>query len=191
LRSLVRHFDAWLSRRYGVFEFSWDPNCLFRLQAAVSRHCIPLPDCQVEPGEPVLFLHLWNERLLTLNNLSPGLGWAKTIQRSFLRSLEEVARYLDDHPGMAEGRAVGGVTVLLDSGGHKGGTRLVERLGFTVLPYYSPLGRFGEFWENFYSWILIWTFDPPNLPYRHLRSLRRKEFWISMSEFRSRFGQGE
>lgn len=139
----------------------------------------------------VLFLHLWNERLLGFNTLSSGLGWAKTFQQSFLWSLGEVALYLDDHPGMAEVRAVGGVTVLLDSGGHKGGTRFVERLGFTVLPYYSPLGRFGEFWENFYSWILIWTFNPPNLHYRRLRSLQRKEFWISTGEFRRRFGQGD
>jgi hypothetical protein len=191
VRAVVRRFDAWLSHRYGVFEFSQIPDCLFRLQVDVARHCIPLPDCQVEPGEPVLLLHMWNERLLALDTLSPGLGRAKTMQRSFLRSLGEVAGFLDDHPGMAEVCAIGGVTVLLESDDHEGGARLVERLGFTVLPFHSPLGGFGEFWENFYSWVLIWAYNPSDLPYRGLRSLRRKEFWISAGEFRRRFGQGE
>lgn len=191
MRKIVRRFDAWLSRMYGVFEFSQIQDCLFRLQVAVAHHPIHLPDCRVEPGELVLHLHIWNERLLALDALSPGLGWAKTLQRSFLHSLGEIAYYLDDHPDMAEVRAVGGVTVLLDNGDHIGGARLVERLGFTILPYYSPLGGFGEFWENFYSWVLIWTYNPSILPYRQLRSLRRQEFWISAGEFRRRFGQGE
>jgi hypothetical protein len=134
---------------------------------------------------------MWNERLLALDALSPGLGWAKTIQRSFLHSLREVACYLDDHPDMAEVRAIGGVTVLMETDNHQGGARLAERLGFAVLPYYSSLGGFGEFWENFYSWILIWTYNPSSLPNRHLKSLRRKEFWISIREFRRRFGQGK
>lgn len=191
LRIIVRRFDAWLSRRYGVFEFSQIPDCLFRLQVAVVRHSITLPDCQVKRGELVLYLHIWNERLLALDTLSPGLGWAKTFHNSILRSLREIACYLGDQPDMEEIRAVGGVTVLLDNGGHQGGARLVERLGFTILPYQTPLGGFGEFWENFYSWVLIWAYNPSTLHFRHLRSLRRKKFWISAGEFCRRFGQGE
>lgn len=191
MRRIVQRFDTWLSRRYGIFEFSPAPDCLFRLQVAVARQLIPLPDCRVARGEPVLLLHLWNERLLALDPLSPGLGWAKTLQRSFLRSLKEVACYLDDHPEMAELSAIGGVTVLLGAGDHQGGARLVKRMGFNILPYRSSLGSFGEFWENFYAWILIWTYNPSSLPYRHLKNLRRMEFWISSGEFRRRFGQGE
>ena len=191
LRLIVRRFDDWLSRRYGVFEFSQIPDCLFRLQVTVLQHRVTLPDYQVERGEPVLYLHIWNARLLALDTLSHGLGWAKTFQSSILPSLREVAYYLEDQPDMEGIRAVGGVTVLLGNGGHAGGARLVERLGFTILPYQSPLGGFGEFWENFYSWVLIWTYNPSALRYRHLRNLRRKEFWISVGEFRRRFGQGE
>ena len=101
-----------------------------------------------------------------------------------LGSLGEAARYLDCHPELGETRAVGGVTVLLATGG----ARLVRRLGFTVLPYHSPLGRFGEFWENFYTWVLMWTYNPASLRYHRIWSLRRKEFWMPAEEFRRRFG---
>ena len=185
MRALVRRFDRWLSRRYGVFEFSQQPDCLLRLQVAAARRELALPGCRVRGGERVLLLHLWNERLLTLAAPAPGLGWGKTLQRRMLRSLGEAACYLDCHPELGQARAVGGVTVLLATGG----ARLVRRLGFTVLPYHSPLGRFGEFWENFYTWILMWTYNPASLPYRSLWSLRRKEFWMPAEEFRRRFGQ--
>ncbi len=191
MRALVRRFDTWLSRRYGVFEFSQAQGCLLRLQVAVAHRPLPLPDCRVERGDPVLQLHLWNERVLALATPTGDLGWAKTLQRNFLRSLGEVDKYLSNHPELAEVRAVGGVTVLIKSGDHKGGARLVERLGFTVSSYASPLGSFGEFWENLYSWTLIWAYNPASLPNHRLWSLQRKEFWISAEEFRHRFAIGD
>jgi hypothetical protein len=189
LRRLVRRFDLWLSRRYGVFEFSQEPDCLLRLQLATARREIALPGCRVRRGEPLLLLHLWNERLPRLIASTPGLGGAKDLQRLMMGSLEEAARYMERRPELAERRAVGGVTVLLEAGEHAGGARLVERLGFSVLPYRAPLGRFGEFWENFYTWVLMWTYNPDSLAYRHLWSLRRREFWMATEEFRSRFGE--
>lgn len=187
MRQLVRRFDSWLSRRYGIFEFSQHPDCLLRLQVTVAGRPLTLPDCRVERGEPVLLLHLWNERLSALPPVDAGLSRAKTLQRMVLRSLVELGCYLAEHPELAQARAMGGVTVLLGAGSHAGGVRLVERFGFSVFPYHSPLGRFGEFWENFYAWVLIWTYDPASLPYHRLLSLRRKEFWISMDEFYRRY----
>lgn len=187
MRSLVRCFDAWLSRRYGVFEFTQAPDCLLRLQVATARHDISLPDCRVKAGEPVLLLHLWNERLPALAASTANLVWAKNLQRRLLSSLREAARYLGDHPELTDVRAVGGVTVLLGADEREGGARLVERLGFCVLPYRSPLARFGEFWENFYTWVLMWAYNPASLHHRNLWRLRRKEFWISAGDFQRRF----
>lgn len=191
MRAWIRRFDAWLSHRNGVFEFSRDQYSLLRLQLTVARRPLFLSDCQVERGAPVLQLHLWNEHLLTPAPAGPDLAWAKLMQRLFLKSLKEAAHYVGEHPKLAEARAVGGITVLLGAGGFDGGARLVERLGFTVLPYYTPWGYFGEFWENFYSWVLIWTYNPASLRYRSLVGMRRKEFWISTGEFQRRFGVGE
>jgi len=135
-----------------------------------------------------MLIHLWNERMSAPEIPHLNLGNAKTFQRSILQSFREVVGYLEQHPDLADVRAIGGITILLGDNSHRGTTHLVQRLGFTVLPYHNPLGTFGEFWENFYSWILIWTYNPSNLVYRKLPALRRKEFWISIREFQRRFG---
>jgi hypothetical protein len=94
-------------------------------------------------------------------------------------------------PRLASVRAVGGTTALLSPGSHPGGRRFLERLGFTILPYRSPLGRFGEFWENFYAWWLMWTFNVASLRHRQLLHLRRAELWMAADEFVSRYSPGE
>ena len=60
-----------------------------------------------------------------------------------------------------------------------------------ALPYRSPLGRFGEFWENFYAWWLMWAFNAASLRHRRLLHMRRAELWMSAVEFMSRYGPAE
>ncbi|UCC64000.1 MAG: hypothetical protein JSV36_02770 [Anaerolineae bacterium] len=91
-------------------------------------------------------------------------------------------------PRLARVRAVGGASALFSPAERPGGVRLMQRLGFTVMPYHSPLGRFGEFWENFYSWWMMWTFNAVSLRYRRLIRLRRTEIWMSTQEFLDRYG---
>ena len=188
LRTVVRHFDAWVRRALGVFEFSQDPECLLRFQLAAARLCLDLPDRAVSPGDAVLLLHLWNERLPQIPPQGPDLAWAKPMQRRFAHSLRMVAAYLKDSPELAQVKAVGGVTVLAGFGAGDGGRRFLQRLGFKLVPYARPLGAFGEFLENFYSWVLIWTYNPGGLRYRSLWGTKRTEFWMSTEEFLRRFG---
>jgi hypothetical protein len=81
------------------------------------------------------------------------------------------------------------VTVLLTSGLHEAGSRFVQKMGFSVFPYNNRLGRFGEFWENFFSWMIIWTFNPDSLPDRSLLSLRRSEMWMAREAFLERYAK--
>jgi hypothetical protein len=189
VRFLVHGLDALLRRAYGVFEFCQEPDCLLRLQVGRAPRSLILEGQVVQAGEPVLLLHLWNEHLPRLPRSGPDLAWAKAAQRAFLRSLQAVAVYLQSQPELEHIAAVGGVTALLFTAGRDGGSRLMERLGFTVLPYRGPLGRFGEFWENFYSWMLIWAYNPAGLRYRPLFKLRRAEIWMLKADFIRRFGQ--
>jgi hypothetical protein len=185
-RFLIRLLDAWLCRIYGVFEFYDAPDCILRLQVVRVKRTIRLPDLELQTGKPVLLLHLWNEKMQRFPSTGPDLAWAKVMERAFIESLKKAARYLSQDPRLVEVQAIGGVTILFPS--QPGDGSLMKRLGFTLLPYSSPLGRFGEFWENFYSWLLIWTYNPASLPSHRLMRLRRTEFWISKEEFLRRFG---
>jgi hypothetical protein len=188
VRALIRRFDAFLAQQYGLFNFTDDPDCLLRLQNAVAPHRLYLPGQVVEPGEPVLLIHLWSEHIPHASPAGPDLAWAKTIQRAFVKSLRAVGNYVQEEPRLADIQAVGGVTILMFAGNRRNGARFMERLGFTVMPYKNLLGRFGEFWENFYTWMLIWTYNPASLRSRKLFQMRRSEIWISAEKFLARYG---
>jgi len=187
VRALIRLLDAFLRGKYGVFEFSQDSDCLLRLQVTTAPHSLNFPDQVVTDGEPVLALHLWNEHVLTVSPDGLDLAWAKSMQRSFVKSLHSAAGYLQSNPELAEIRAVGGASALLYPGGGVGGIKLMNRLGFIVVPYHSSLGRLGEFWENFYSWMLIFAYNPGDLRYRHFWALHRTEIWMLADEFIQRY----
>ena len=186
LRTLIRNLDARLRHTQGVFEFCESPECLLRLQLAQASHNLCLPDINLHAGDPILLLHLWNERLARIPAQGPDLGWAKPMQRRLLQSLGLVSGYIQQSPKLANVCAVGGVTVLAGLG-KDDSSHMLQRLGFTLIPYHRCLGAFGEFWENFYTWLLIWTYNPGGLRYRSLWGLRRIEIWMSVEEFERRF----
>jgi hypothetical protein len=187
LRALIRTFDTRLRRALGVFEFCQEPECLLRLQLAKARYNLCLPDMTIHAGEPVLLLHLWNERLPRIPAQGPDLGWARPMQRRFIYSMGLVAGYIQQSLKLVNVCAVGGVTVLAGPG-NDGGRQMLQRLGFTVVPYHRRLGAFGEFWENFYTWLLMWAYNPGSLRYKHLWGLRREEMWISVEALLRRYG---
>ena len=188
MRFLVRKLDDLIRKRIQVFEFNLEPDCILRLQVSRAPRLIQLPDLTLEGGEPVLLIHLWNERLPIIPPTGPDLPWARLIFRQFRHSLRLAAGYLRDHPELNEVRAIGGVTILVSSGLHEGGRNFLEAMGFTIFPYISPLGRFGEFWENFYSCMIVWTFNPVGMTSRSLFRLRRSEIWMSRALFFDRYG---
>jgi hypothetical protein len=191
VRALIRRFDALLSQALGVLEFCEDGDCVLRLQIARSRRTLCLTGQEVRVGEPVLALHLWNEHVPPLPQAGPDLAWAAQMRRVFIQSLRAVAAQMRRDPRLAGVRAVGGTTTLLPPDSHSGGRHLMQRLGFTIFPYQSPLGRFGEFWENTYAWWLMWTYNVASLRHRQLLHLRRAEFWMTADEFLNRYGPGE
>jgi len=189
MRFLVCKLDDIIRKSNRVFEFSQDENCLLRLQVTRAPHALQLPNLTIESGDPVLLIHLWNERLPPLSTEGADLAWARRFLRLFNHSLCLVASYLHSDPLLSTIGAIGGETILLTSGLHEAGSRVIQGMGFTVTPYYSRLGRFGEFWENFYSWLIIWAFNPNSLPNRSLLRLSRSEMWMGREAFLRRFGK--
>ncbi|MCS7283537.1 MAG: hypothetical protein RMK65_09575 [Anaerolineae bacterium] len=187
MRPLVRAFDRFLRRATGVFEFCDHPQCVLRLQWARAPHDLVLSDgAYVRKGARVLILHLWNEHLPQPGPEGPNMVWAIQVQRMLVFSLKEAARWLAAQTDGDQVRAVGGITVLAFSeDGHV--SPLIRRLGFDVFPYRRALGRFGEFWENFYTWAIMWAFAPFSLRNRSLLRLRRAEIWMSREVFLRRY----
>jgi hypothetical protein len=87
-----------------------------------------------------------------------------------------VARHIQSTPALQDVQAVGGITARVTLIGVDGGKAMLDHLGFAVFPYYRPLGEFGEFWENFYTWWLMWTFNPTSVRHRQMWNLQQTEF---------------
>ncbi|MCR4405372.1 MAG: hypothetical protein NUW24_00390 [Anaerolineae bacterium] len=190
MRAIVRRFDGLLRRAFGVTEFCDDPQCLLRVQLARCPRHVRLSDgAQLLPGEPVLMLHLWNEHVPPMGSTGPDLPWAIKAYRQLIPSLHRVATLVATDPRWAGIRAVGGISVLILLDSASSSARLMERLGFDVMPHPSgPLGRFGEFWENLYTWALMWAFNAPSLRRKHLSRLQRSEIWMSRQRLLERYG---
>jgi len=186
MRKAIRLFDKGLRHALGVFEFCEVPDCLLRVRVTIAPHNLALQGWAVPKGVPILELHLWNEHIPPLPPSGPDLVWAVQMRRRLTISFQTLADQVQRDPRFANVQAVGGITVLLSPGSDPGGEKLFQRLGFRVFPYHNPLGSFGEFWENFYSWWIMWAFNPATLRHRRLIGLQRSEVWMPIDEFISR-----
>jgi hypothetical protein len=187
LRRLIRNFDRMLVRIYHVIEFTDAPQVILRIQFRQMPHQRALSDVTIAQGADVLMLHMWNERAPLIPPEGPDLLWALSLLRQMDASLAALASYLQDNPALPHVQAIGGVTAHIRLQGPGGGRSLLEELGFQVFPFHRPAGAFGEFWENFYTYWLMWAYNPNTLRHRHLLSLERAEFWMSRAAFLDRY----
>ena len=189
LRAVIRRFDAYLCRVYRVYEFTQDPECILRLAPTIARQPLQAHGVTVvQPGEALLEIHLWNEHMTPLNASENSIAWGSRTLRQFKYSLQLAARHVASQPGLAGMRGIFAVTSVLSSEHNSNRPGFMERLGFITLPYHNKLGAFGEFWENFYAWWIMWTYNPLSLRSRRLTGMRRSEMWMPMSDFMQRYG---
>jgi len=192
MRRLIHSFDSFLRRRFGIVELAperSDPACMLRVRVTHATHAVSLPEGPVAAGAEVLELHLWNERIPPIPPAGPDLAWARQAQRMFLGSLREAARQLREDSRLAGVQAIAGTTVLVYGADGVERNRLLLSLGFSVFPARNPLGRFGQFWENAYTWSVMWAYNAASLRNRRLLDMRRDEFWMARSRFLERFGR--
>lgn len=87
----------------GVYEFSANPRCLFRIGAGRAEQAWRLADgTEIRAGAPILELHLWNEHMPAMGREGPTLAWARQVNRRIQSSLAELARYLEQTPQLHE-----------------------------------------------------------------------------------------
>lgn len=187
MRRIIRAFDGFLRRQYGVFEFDDDPHGILRGQFSIASQDLIVAGRRIAAGSPVFYLHMWNEHIPAIPQSGPDLAWAARFYSPLIPSFRKLARLLKTDPVYAGIEALIGVTVLVrdDAGSIN---KLFVRLGFSIMPYRNPLGRFGEFWENFYAWWILWAFNQASLRSHHLFRMRRSEILISREDFLHRYG---
>jgi YkoP domain len=189
MRRIIIRFDHFLSQQNHIFPFDESEACILRLQERNSPHTIALPGRQIQAGESILGFHLWNEHMPVLPPGGPDLAWAVKTHRLFVASLRSMARYIQVHPNLSRAAAIFGVTSLFDSETSASGVHPMQRLGFTIVPYHSPLGGFGSFWENFYARALVWAYNPVGARTRHVAWTQRTEMWMLISDLLARYGR--
>jgi len=98
-------------------------------------------------------------------------------------------QYLQTEESLKDVDSIGGVTShVLFSGPNNSGSSMLRRLGFTLSPFPHPLKKFGLIFENFYTWVLMWTFNPATLQSHNLFKMQRIEGWIGTADFLERYG---
>jgi len=184
---LLRILDRLLRHLHGIFEYSDDPGCLFRVRVVAASATLCLGDVEIPRGTRVAELHFWNEHMPRIPASGPDVAWATQLKRRYMASCRSLAECIQRDPRMAGVAAVSAQTVLFGLVGSRGAERLPQRLGFIVLPCRSQLGRFGDFWLNIYTWWLMEAFNPGSLRHRRLLRLRRTQVWMPISEFLGRY----
>ena len=95
LEAFVTALDDRLRLRHGVFEYTDNPNCLFRIQLINSSDDLTLSDgAKVCAGDRLIALHVWNEQFPSFPRERPTLAWARRVDRAFEISLRELAGYI-------------------------------------------------------------------------------------------------
>jgi hypothetical protein len=189
MRAVVRAIDNLLRTSQGIYEFIDDPECILRIQLTHANHAVNIGNVRILKGEPVLAVHVWNERMPKLPPEGTNLEWALRLRWQVIDSFRGVANILQHYCRYSQVRAVCGTSALFSFSDHTGGMRMMQHLGFIVLPAHRPLGWFGEFWENLFSWWLMWTYNDASLCSREFLRLQRTEIWMSADEFIRRYGE--
>jgi len=193
LEAMVGALDDRLRRRHGVFEYTRNPDCLFRIQLIAGGADVVLSDgARVRPGDRLVNLHLWNEQFPPFPHGRPTLAWARRVNRGFEGSLRELHRYL------AERRDLDDAAALCANMGFGSATRgaqlarYVARFGFERVAAHdapTPRRQLHLFGENILISMIVLARNGAALRADTLRRDRMLVF-LSRQGLRRRYGSG-
>jgi hypothetical protein len=188
MQTAVYALDRWLCRRMGVYEFSDDPRCLFRIECLRLEAAVELTDgTRVPAGGRVLSLHLWNEHVPRMEHRGPTLAWACQADHAMRRSLRELAGYLAVRPDLAD---IAAICADMRFNGHSQSgqpARLLGRYGFETIPgdtdRRSTLHRIGDA----ILILMLVSVTHPLALHRAAPRLRKVRLWLSRAVLERRY----
>jgi hypothetical protein len=190
-RAMVLSLDLLLQRQAHVQEFTQDEECILRIALTTCKKDFQLSDgTKVRAGDKICELHLWNEHIPPMPMEGPDLRWGVRFYRLAVKSFRSLAAYIatDERQDIV---ALGGQMAFLEREDPPVLAAVTARLGFDLLNLTAQGGRwrrFTHFWENLYSWALMWTFNPASLRGKRFLRLQRYRLWISRRTLLERYG---
>lgn len=180
--ALVFGFDRLLRQRQGVFEYTRNPSCVFRLQISRCKRDRTLRDgTRLLTGQRFAQLHYWTEQMPTVPLSGPTIAFGRELHRRIQVSLIELARFLRSRPDLGDIAVVfgdvpsGGVEKFDQIG------RIMTRYGFEVIPEpnrLTPAQTLQRWGENILISLIVAARSAGAL---HLNTLRRVRVPIYLS----------
>jgi hypothetical protein len=153
--------DRWLRRRQGIYEYSNDPVCLFRVNQAEADEAVTLSDgTHIHPGNPILELHLWNEHIPLMPTEGATLAWACRLHQAVDMSLRELACWMARQPDLDQVIALRGDMRIGTAGRGRQFTRIAARYGFESGAWRAGSGSLRQFGENILLCFLVMAANP-------------------------------
>jgi YkoP domain len=181
-RAGVRAIDLILVRYYGVFEYTSDPISIMRLSRSRSPRDVVLTDgARVQKGEPLLVVHFRNEQIAAALSGGVSLDWGLVFLRGARRSFRLLAQFLSARREYDDVRAIYADFGFVQDDRMEQMGRMITQLGFDFIPRERPGWdvRQRAFWDNVFSWWLMWTYNPASLAGKSFAHMRRCELWMS------------
>jgi len=186
LRRSIFGLDAHLRRQYGIVEFTARPDCILRIAPAAAEQMLVLSDgTRIQPGDPLLDLHLWNEHVPAIPPNGVTLRWAAAAAHCVRASLRTLA---------AETGAGHVPNFVALRGCPRFDGRLLQApfvgCGFDTIveTTHSPGEWVHELGEACLVAMLLWAFNPAGLGHAHLMRARRF-VWMSRTRLLERHGR--
>lgn len=186
----VRAIERILIRCYGVFEYTSDPHSILRLSRSRSPRDVVLAEGRrIQKGEALLVMHFRNEQLASTPGGGASLEWGLVFFRGALQSFRLLARFLSAHRDFDDVRAIYADFGFVQDDRMEQMGRLATRLGFDFIPRERPGWdvRQRAFWDNLFSWWLVWTYNPVSLVGKSFAHMRRCELWMSRERLREKY----
>ena len=191
LERIVFGTDAALRRWNSVVEFTTDPACILRIRLDRLERPLVLADgtC-ARAGERFVDLHLWNEQIPPMPKEGASIAWARHMHVCFLRSLQQLVRYLAARPDLDDIAIVRCTLMFASCERDEQMVRLLGRYGFELVPGAGAL-TFSEgarrFGENIQISLIVLLRNASALRRDTLRRGRTRVF-ISRRALEQRYG---
>jgi len=179
---LIFALDRRLRQRQGVFEYTANPACVFRLQISrCDRDRVLRDGTRLRAGQRFAQLHYWNEQMPPIPESGPSIAWGRELHRRIRVSLVELAHYLGSRPDLADIEVVFGdvPSGVREKFGQIG--RIMARYGFEVIPEpngLTPIQRLRRWGENILISLIVFAQNSGAL---HRNTLRRVRVPIYLS----------